>query len=259
MASSENFAPIFFSTIVGSPYITDQGGFVVPAWHGGIEIEKNMQLRPWHVRTPDLRTDTELFKALLKLRDKRKRAFRRLVSAIDVFYESFYNAPEVSHNARILLQASAFEILLDTRAGEGRKAMKEYLKRVAVYPEDKKVRYSSERKGSVVMETGTIHEKWADRFFTLRNHIIHGHVPKEDEYCFGKWQRHFDIATYFFILCLKRKIEEVLGGDIFGDDVEWKTWTDELELPPITYTGFEYNSMGRRWLVRIVSKLRKKK
>jgi|SRR3989344_3391156 len=257
MASSENYAPIYFSAVVGSKYSTELSGFVIPSWHGGIEIEKNMLIRAKHVPTPTFDPEFELLNALTKMRSRHKRAFRRLISAVEVFYESYYNAHEVSHNARILLQTSAFEILLDTRAGEGRRALKAFLKKEATYPEDKQLSFKSERKGRMVSESGTIREKWADRFFTLRNHITHGHVPKENEYYFGKWQRHFDIALFFFVFCLKRKIEEAFKKEIFGDDVVWKTWTDDLHLPPQTYTGFEYDHMGQRWWERNMTKLRK--
>ncbi len=254
MASSENFAPVHFSVVVGSQYITEHAGFAVRSWHGGIDINKNMFIRPRHVPTPRFNIEADLINALTTLRLRKKKDFRKIISAIEVFYESFYNSPEVSHNARILLQASAFEILLNTKNGKGRKEVKAYLKRVANYPDDKIISFKSERDGKFVTEKGTVREKWADSFFTLRNHIIHGNLPKDAEYMFGKWQRHFDIALYFFIFCIKRKIEESLKKDIFGDDVSWKTWTDDLQVPPQTYTGFEYDHYGRRGWERIMQK-----
>lgn len=257
MASSENFSPIYFSAVVGSKYSTELTGFVIPSWHGGIDIDKNMILRAKHIPTPTFDPEIELLNALIKMRLKHKRNFRRLISSVEVFYESYYNAHEVSHNARILLQTSALEILLDTRAGEGRSALKAFLKKEATYPEDNQLSFKSERRNGTVSETGTIREKWADRFFSLRNHITHGHVPKESEYYFGKWQRHFDIALYFFVFCLKRKIEEAFKKEMFGDDVVWKTWTDDLQIPPQTYTGFEYDHMGQRWWERNMAKLRR--
>ncbi len=258
MGSSDNFAPVFFTTVIGSEYVTEISGFVVQTWHGGIDIDKNMKIRPWHVPKAELRLDQTLLDALIELRSKRPRIFRRLISAVEVFYESFYNAPEVSHNARILLQASSFEILLGAPTGQGRKALKSYLKKVATYPEDPIIKYRSERASGSIIETGTVTEKWADKFFTLRNHILHGDVPASKEYNFGKWQRHFDIALYFFVLCLKRMVEKGLKRDIFGDDIVWKSWTDELSLPVMKYTGFEYTSLGRGWMRRMSRRLSSK-
>jgi hypothetical protein len=250
MASSENFAPIYFSTVVGDRIMTELGGFVVSSWHGGISIEENMIIRLRHVPKPKFAMDIKLLETLILLRERKKLVFRRFISAIEIFFESYYNAPEVSHNARILLQASAFEILLGSKTSEGRRDLKLFLKVKATYPDDEKLSFSSERKNGCVTEIGTIKEQWADRFFTLRNHIIHGKVPTESEFYFGEWQRHFDIALYFFVFCLKRKLEEELGEEIFGDDVEWKTWTDELQIAPKKITGFEYETVGRRYWER---------
>lgn len=259
MASSENYAPVYFTAVIGSKYITEMGGFVVASWHAGIDINENMILRERQIPNPSFDIDTDLFNALVQLRLKKKQVFRRIISAIEVFYESYYNSPEVSHNARILLQASAFEILLDSKTGEGRKEMKAFLKKMATYPEDKQINFTSERINKVVQETGTIKEKWADRFFSLRNHIIHGHVPKENEYYFNKWQRHFDIALYFFIFTLKRKLEEKLNKELFGDDVVWKTWEDDHQVPPKRFVGFEYDRIGRRGWERMLVQHRKNK
>lgn len=259
MASSENYAPVFFSAVVGNKYMSEHSGFVVPTMHGGLQIEKNILIRPKHVPTPQFTFESDLFHALLKLRKRYKKIFRQLVSAVEVFYEGYYNSPEVSHNARILVQASAFEILLGKKINEGRQEFKEYIKKVADYPEDKKYHYKSERRWGSEREIGTKKVMWADRFFTLRNHIIHGKVPRKEEYYFGEWQLHFDIALYFFIFCLKRKIEEAFKKELFSDDVEWKTWTDELQLTPKTYIGFEYNRIGRRWCKKAHHKFQKRK
>ena len=257
MASSENFAPVHFSVVVGSQYITEYNGFVVPSWHGGIDIDKNMVVRARHVPTPRFNVEADMLNALIRLRQRKKRVFRKVVSAIEVFYESYYNSTEVSRNARILLQASAFEILLNSNSGNGREILKTFLKDNANYPDDRVLSYKSERRnGRMVSERGTVREKWADRFFTLRNHIIHGHVPKEKEYSFSDWQSHFDIALYFFVFCLKRKIEEHLDREIFGDDVDWKTWEDDLQVPPKTFTGFVYEHYGRRGWERATRGLR---
>jgi len=255
MATSENYAPLYFSAVVGSKYMTENVGFAVPSWHGGILIDKNTFISPKYIPRPNFSIDEDLLKSLIELRSKHKRFFRRIVSAVEVFYESYYNAPEVSHNARILLQASAFEILFNTESGKIREKIKLFFRKVADYPEDKRLTFESERGGKIVKETGTIREKWADSFFTLRNHIIHGEIPKEREYFFGKWQRHFDIALYFFIFCLKRKIEEGLDKELFGDEVVWKNWIDKLSIPVKRYIGFEYDGFGRRYWERMRPKL----
>lgn len=262
MASSENYTQIYFSTVVGVEYMTEHAGFAVPSWHGGIEIEKNISIQPRYIPTPQLRIDgldTNLLNSLLRMRKTKKKAYRKIMSAIEVFYESYYNSPEVSHNARILLQASSFEILLEKGPDDARKALKDFLRQHADYPEDRKFRYKSERRNKKVYETETKKVMWADRFFTLRNHITHGLVPKEKEYLFGTWQRHFDISLYFFIFCLKRTIDITLKTEIFDDDIVWKTWEDELQVGPIKYTGFKYDSYGRRAWEKMMKEMKKTK
>jgi len=262
MISSENYIASIFSAVVGSEHMSEQSGFVVPMMHGGLKIDENIYIRPKEVLTPSFEIDKELFNALIKMRLKHKRAFRKIISAIEVFYESYYNSAHLSHNARILLQASAFEILLDTTTNNARIAMKDFLRREADYPEDRRYRYMSERSKDgkkKVQEIETKRVMWADRFFTLRNHIIHGQVPREKEYYFGAWQSHFDIALYFFVFLVKRDIEKDLRKDTFNDDVVWKTWTDDLRVTPVKLTGFKYNTYGKREWEKIMAKINKKR
>jgi hypothetical protein len=257
MASSENFSLTHFSIVTENDDMTEYTGFVLPKWIGGIDIDKNLQLRQKHVPTPRFGISEDLANSLVLLRKKKRRDFRRIISAIEVFFESYYNSAEVSHNARILLQASAFEILLSSESGKGREKTKAFIKKHANTSSDKILSFKSERGTTKsVIEQGTIKEKWADSFFTLRNHIVHGNLPKDKDFMFGKWQRHFDIALYFFIFILKRKIEDALGKDIFSDDISWKTWTDDLELPPKKYSGFEYSHYGVRGLEKIYEKIK---
>ena len=260
VVSSENYDKMHFAIVPEQEYITIYGGFVSPGIHGGVKIEENITIRPWHIPTPgNFYLDEDLMKELIKLRAKKKQLFRKIISAIEIFFEGYHNSTQISHNARILLQTSAFETLLDTATGEGRKGLKDFIKKHANYPEDRVLSYKSERKNGLVFERGTVKEKWADRFFTLRNHISHGYVPKANEYLFGSWQRHFDIALFFFIFCIKRKMEEILKRDIFNDDVVWKSWTDDLQTTPVEYTGFEYDGYGRRGWERTMAKINKRK
>lgn len=263
MVSSENFEITNFSAIKNTEDMTEFAGFIVPTWHGGIKVKENQTIRPRHILSPHLfLTDNELFSSLLKLRIKKSRIFNKIISAVEVFNESYYNSQQISQNARVLLQTSAFEILFGTGTGNGRATLKDFIKKYANYPDDKVYKYKSERKNGSVDERGTIKELWADRFFSLRNHITHGLVPKPREFIFGagKWQKHFDIALYFFVFCVKRKIEEALRKQIFNDDVAWKTWEDDLfNIPPKKFTGFEYEHHGRRSWERMMKKLGKRK
>ncbi|HEU0080825.1 MAG TPA: hypothetical protein VFQ72_02280 [Candidatus Paceibacterota bacterium] len=258
MFSSENFESMIFSMVLDSEYMSEPGGFVINMLHGGIEISKNLQKTPSYILNPSrLNLDVDLFNTLIKLRKRRPKFFKRLISAIEVFYESYYNSPQVSEKARILLLTSAFEMLLQSEPGAGREKTKNFIALHANVPEDRKYSYYSERRGGVVRESGTRKEIWADRFFSLRNHIAHGDIVPKTEFLY-KSQRHFDIAPLFFVFTLKKKIDLYLRRDIFGDEIEWKKWTDENTIPITEYEGFAYNATKGK-LRKLFNKLRKRK
>jgi hypothetical protein len=48
---------------------------------------------------------------------------------------------------------------------------------------------------------------WADRFYTLRNHIIHGQEVSRREYRFLRSQHHLLIAPVMFTFAVKRLVD----------------------------------------------------
>jgi len=182
--------------------------------------------------------DEELKNQLLWLMNSRKRLFKTIINAIEIFFQSYYNSPAVSHNARILLQTQSFEILLDLK---NREDFKDKIEKYCSYPNERKYHYSYESKSGRKKGHRTLKGIWADRFYTLRNHIIHGDVVKSKDFLF-KQQPHFHIALLFFILCIKELINEVrqtIGKNkIFYDSIKWEKWRDELKN--IDRWGFVY-------------------
>ena len=79
-----------------------------------------------------------------------------------------------------------------------------------------------------ISETKSIKVKWADRFYILRNHIIHGDVVLDPEFLF-EHQRHIDIATMFFVLLTKKLFNERLGDTIFYDRIIWYSFRIEMK------------------------------
>ncbi len=59
---------------------------------------------------------------------------------------------------------------------------------------------------------------WADKFYTLRNHIIHGKEIEPKDFCFGQ-HRHHDLAVWFFILSVKKLLDKYLKEDSFYDRI----------------------------------------
>lgn len=183
---------------------------VVRVTHLGYKIGETEFLRPPHVLNPmRFRTDDKLLNQLDWLRQRQRALYRRIIRAAAVFLESYYNAPNVDIRARILLQAAAFEILLDLPEGAARQAFKDHVERLTNLAGERRFKYSFElprgRKGK---ETRSVKGMWADRFFTLRNHIIHGESVRNTEYIFRGKQGHFIIAPLFFVFIIERLIDE---------------------------------------------------
>jgi hypothetical protein len=120
-------------------------------------------------------------------------------------------------------------------------------------PGDAVYKYSSERNGrkpsgrvNTATEFATRNVIWADRFYSLRNHIIHGATPPDAEFEFGfrsrSKQRHIDIALLFFILLVQRRIEKSFRKPMFTNEVVWEAWQDSSTQTQ--WEGFVYNSLS---------------
>jgi uncharacterized protein YraI len=179
------------------------------------------------------------------LRQRQVAFYNRVLRATAVFIESYYNAENVDIRARILLHASAFEILLDLPEQGQRKVFKERVEHLTRIDAEKRIRYSFEMydktQNKMVRhpETRTIKAMWAaDRFYTLRNHIIHGNKVRASEYRFRGKQHHLAIAPRFFVQCIKQLIDELLstkGRDqVFTDRLHWTVTRRAASLKDMT-------------------------
>ena len=230
MATAENFIPVYQKFNLETNYMTEMDGYIVPTMHGGLEINKTKYYRPAFVLSPmRFEIDKDLFNSLLELKNKRPRVFNKIINATELFFESYHNYPLISKNARILLQASAFEILLDLPEKKQRKVFKEKIEKETALSGEKRYVYYSERlRGKKEKEYLTLKGIWADSFYTLRNHIIHGAFPSDKEFLFRGKQNHILIALLFFIFFVKKQINKSLRREIFTDEIIWKKWYDDL-------------------------------
>src|SRR5260221_13006967 len=88
--------------------------------------------------------------------------YDRVLRTTDLLFESYYNNPNVSLNARILLQVSALEVLLDLPTERPRMHLKAEIEAMTVLPTDPVVTYPIEiRPGNTQTETKSIKVKWA--------------------------------------------------------------------------------------------------
>lgn len=91
---------------------------------------------------------------------------------------------------------------------------------------------------------------WIDKFYTLRNKIIHGKSINQAEYVFRGKQNHFDISIIFFIFGMKKIMSTKPRIPNTIDEVHWKVPISRDDDWPV-YEGFVYEDLdmfrGIRW------------
>ncbi|NTU47036.1 hypothetical protein HGA88_05405 [Candidatus Roizmanbacteria bacterium] len=245
MATSENFTYVTQNFQPESDHIAEQSGFIVRKLMGGYRVDEVTFNSPSFLLTPmRFALDGELIGHLLLLRKKQKRLYRRILRAIDLLFESYFNDPYLSLNARVLLQVGAFEVLLDLPEEGQRRVFKDLIHQHTDNTRETQVKFYSERRGSKVKEKASRKVKWADKFYTLRNHIIHGNAVPIDDFYFERKQRHIDVSLLFFILIIKRLINEKLPRPYYFDTIDWK----KTDYAVDNQYGFEFvdHSIMRR-------------
>lgn len=123
--------------------------------------------------------------------------------------ESYYNAPNVYIGARVLLQVAAFEVLLNLPEKQPRKVFKDEIERLTNNSNERRFRYKFEIGQGRKAEVRSLKGIWADRFYTLRNHIVHGQPISRADYAFRGQQHHLVVAPLMFTLVVKRLIDAV--------------------------------------------------
>ncbi len=225
MATSENFTHMFQNFQLGGEFTAFTSGSIVQITSGGYKVGEIKYEKPPYVLQGNYRMDEELFSSLKTLKRHNIKIYRRILVASEAFMNGYYNSHEMSYDSRILQQSRAFEVLLQLPEQGQRKDFKGKIKQYCL-PRDKqyqkRFRYLSERSGGrKEPETEMKIVMWADKFYTLRNRIIHGDNIKSQDYLFND-QRHWDISLWVYLLLIKKIINEGLGREIFYDEVLWK-------------------------------------
>lgn len=251
MATSENFDVLYQRFTPGQLDMATRGGFIVREWHAGYQIDEVKFYQPESTPKPmTFWSDQKLLNKMMRVRKRNKKVYNRILRATDAFMQANYNDEKLSHQARILLQTSAYEILFELNEGGQRKALKQYFRDNFVLPSDPLRTYRSERpvssrfpKGYEIERRESIKVKWADSFYSLRNKIIHGGKVPGSSYLFENHQLHFDIARLFFVLGIKKEIGKLSYIKESNDRILWKNPprpTDPFDLEN-WYIGFVYD------------------
>lgn len=244
MRTAEN-CTVVFQAFDGSDYTSESTGAIVRFSIGGYKIGEITYPIPSYVPSPtDFRYDQQLLDDLLRFKALRVRRFRQLMQAADAMSDAYHNDNYVSHNSRILSQARSLEILFKLPATGQRATLKSRVERLIDLPGEKKLSYWYEswdrklKKQVKVREVRSCKVKWADRFYVLRNKIIHGDPILPGDYNFENKHRHIDIAPLFFILGIKKELDRAFRRERYFDQIEWTKHPDGIT----DYEGFFYDN-----------------
>lgn len=209
ISTSENFSLVFQNFQVGQDRLSEESGTIIRLVSMGYRINSTRFVKPGYVPTPmSFKYDEALLRSFDVLRRGNSRLVRRILRAAATFYESFYNSPALDVNARILLQASAFETHLDLPEKGPREAFKDRVEMYCARPGDRRIAYKYSAWGQKRQESRTVFGLWADRFYQLRNHIVHGERLRRSEYVFRGSQHHVLIAAHVFVACIKALVND---------------------------------------------------
>jgi hypothetical protein len=251
--TAENFDLVAQTFTASGKDMSGESGVLIRVREMGYRITSTRFPKPRDVNQPStFQYDEALFCELERLRHEDEAVYRRIVRAADVFLGSYFNSDRVSWAARILLQAAAFEILLDLPEIAPRKAFKDRIEQYCGETGERRYRTKYEDHGVKKPDERTLKGVWADRFYFLRNRIVHGEDVRDREYLFCRQQHHVLIASLFFVLTVKRLIDERREARelprMFADRIDWETTADPDE-PGVPRSGFRLRpDLARLWL-----------
>lgn len=215
-----------------------QSGFIVRKRDMGLDLATIKFQQPDYVPSPTLfRSDKSLLKDLLTLRKTQKKLYRRLLIAFEALSQAYTNDTTLNTVSRIPILASAYESLFDLPEQNQRRELKNFFRSHIAPTSSRKIRFTSQRRNGFAWEVDDLSVMWADKFYTLRNKIIHGKAIKSGELSFRGKQDHFDIAVIFFIFGLKKIISMKPRIKDTIDEVRWKVHQEEEDEK---YEGFVY-------------------
>jgi hypothetical protein len=222
--TAENFGIVSQNFQLTGEFISETSGVIVQRTNMGLKLSEVQFTRPSYVPQPmRLDYDKDLFHALARLRRRDPKQYRRILDAAALFIESYYNTPSVDVRARVLLQVAAFEVLFALPERNQRQAFKDKIEELCGNRGERKYRYKYQVRSRRVPESRTLKGIWADRFYTLRNHIIHGERVRQSAYLFRGQQHHLIAAPIFFVLAIKRMLVQRLGGPVaLFDRIDWQ-------------------------------------
>lgn len=242
---TQNFQP-------GNDYIAVKAGSLLS---GGWKIGEVTFPEPWAIGGPFRTLDKELIQGFDKMFDAefpddvRERVFRSL----QWFRMSHVESDEVSMLSKVVMMATAFEILLQVpNIPNKKKWIADKIER-RISNSDFLMEIRKDSKGN-----NQIYSKvawWSWDFYELRNSIVHGdHIeakrlrysaPDKD------WLSHLIIADLVFWECVKRELfeQKCIGNNVYSCAREWdKAFPNESQgtsIEPLSRLFLGFNDVHR--------------
>lgn len=221
MRTSENFRLTVQNFQLDGKLIGENTGMIVHKMDTDL-LSKVLFNMPSYIvlNESNFKYDERLLTSLIKLRNRERKLFERIVRSAEIFRQSYYNSIDVNLMLRMLFQVAAFETLL--QLGEKpRKEFKNKIEEHLIVPRERRyIHYYALKKQDA---NRTMKGKWADSFYQLRNNIVHSGIIRKTHYKFRKKEFHFNIATLFYIVLIKKLINISYINKPFNEDISWNS------------------------------------
>lgn len=210
--SSDDFQLLHQNFTPGDDGIATSSGSLIRTTNGGLKINEVFFATPLYINQGrNIIYNEEILKALERLQQdtKNQEFYRRVITALEWVAYSYTNVENFNYASRIVMMATAFEVLLD-----GFRDRWEFIKKIKKFTcnslDEKKMRSVRIVKINNAEEEKDISFKewWAYEFYNLRNKIVHGREVKNKDFKNRKRAQHFLLAIKFFEECLKKLLGE---------------------------------------------------
>lgn len=211
--SSDDFQLFHQNFIPGDERIAPASGSFIRRTVGGLKIKEVLFITPFYISHGwDISYDESILRALEKLQQdkKSKEFYRRIITSLEWVSYAYTNVDNFNYASRIVMMATAFEILLN-----GFKDRFEFMKKIKQLTcnslENTKKMRSTRMiyyKGKKQKKNFSFKEWWAYEFYELRNKIVHGKEVKNKDFKNRKRKEYFLLSIKFFVECLKKLLSK---------------------------------------------------
>lgn len=228
--SSDDFQLVQQNFRPGDNRIAPSSGSFITRTIAGLKIEEVLFITPFYISQHwDIDYDEKILRALEKLQQdkKNKELYRRVITSLEWVSYAYSNVDNFNYSFRIVMMATAFEILLD-----GFRDRFDFIGKIKQLTCNSSERRSTRMiyyKGKRQRMRFSFKEWWAYEFYDLRSKIVHGKEIKNKDFKNRKGEEYFLLSIKFFVECLKKLLsrQNYYTYDL-GDAMSWAMIDDEI-------------------------------